>query len=209
MHKLLNKNLNALLVKRKLTSQELSEAIHVPLPTINRLRSDSKVNPTIGTLIPICQYFNVTLNQILGFEPLLIEDNNNVEITPKLNTIPLLNWHDVPKFKNNRKPKMHTTIYTELSNNLALYALKVETSNWGTFAKDSIIMISTNTAASHGDYVVVYSVKDHLIGIKQFITDIDGIYLKSLNDSLQTIKLTDQYKISGVIIQTRNNLKHI
>lgn len=205
MFELLHRNLDFLLTAKKLTSKDLSDATRIPLPTINRLRSDPDTNPTLGSLTPICQFFNVTLGQLVGLESLSLNnvDENTIQ---KLNTVPILSWQSVPQFIENTHPNIPEVIYTELQNTASMYALKIDANNWPIFEYNSIIFIARDKLPENGDYVVVYSTNDKLVGIKQFITDIDGIYLKSLNADTPSIKLTKQYKIAGVIIQVKRNL---
>ncbi len=204
MHHLLNKNLNTLVIREDFTTKDLSEAINIPLPTLNRLRSESQVNPTISSLIPICQYFNITLDQLLGFSPLLFSGEGKQE-SSGLNAIPLLNCDAVPYFEIQNELNDEPVIYTELPKNLGLYAMRVQATCWKVFQKDSLIFVSTNITPQNDDYVVVYSLSDMVVGVKQLIIDIEGTYLKSLNDTLDTIKLTSAYKISGVIVQAKYN----
>ncbi|MFN7096068.1 MAG: S24 family peptidase [Gammaproteobacteria bacterium] len=204
MYELLNQNLKTLLKKHRLTSKQLADITGVPLPTISRLRNEHDVNPTVNSLIPICQHFKVSLDQLLGIDSFCF-NSNSLEFVRKINAVPLLSWENVPHFVSQKSVDEQSFIYTELPHQLALYALKVPTTHGDIFHENSIIFISTSTTAKNGDYVIVYSIEDHLVGIKQLITDIDGIYLKSLNDNLHPIKLSERYKISGVIFQERKN----
>ncbi|MBY0544623.1 MAG: helix-turn-helix domain-containing protein [Gammaproteobacteria bacterium] len=204
MHDILNKNLRMLLSKHKLTSKKLSDITCVPLPTISRFRSDRDVNPTINSLLPICKYFNVSVDQILGFSP-LPSDEHATELAPHLTAVPLIKCDSLPDFGVKKKSKDVLIVYTELSQDLDLYALNVETTCWRMFQKGSIIFVSRNTKPQHGDYVIAYSVKDHAVGIKQYSVDIESVYLKSLNDNADIVKLNNAYKISGVIVQEKHN----
>src|SRR3990167_10478670 len=42
----------------------------VPITTIQRICKDPNANPTLASLIPIAEYFSITLAQLIGEQPL-------------------------------------------------------------------------------------------------------------------------------------------
>ena len=49
---------------RGITTAKLSMDIGIPEITINKIRNGQNKNPTIGTLLPIIGYFNITLDEL-------------------------------------------------------------------------------------------------------------------------------------------------
>ncbi|APS44778.1 hypothetical protein AVI51_15375 [Piscirickettsia salmonis] len=62
----LSKNLKQLMLQADVDSSELSQHTNLTISTINRLRSgSSSVNPTVTTLIPIANYFGVSIESLI------------------------------------------------------------------------------------------------------------------------------------------------
>jgi len=67
----LQKNLQRLLVKRGITSgSDLARQLDVPPPSINRILSGQVTDPRCSTLILLADYFDVSIDQLLGREAL-------------------------------------------------------------------------------------------------------------------------------------------
>jgi len=61
---------NLLKLMDGMSEAKLAKAVSVPKATINRIISGRTPDPRAGTLLPIAQYFGVTLEQLLGIVPL-------------------------------------------------------------------------------------------------------------------------------------------
>src|ERR1700721_1959638 len=89
MLKDLSENLNMLMAKARLSSNELAREINIAATTIKRIRNKDQANPTITTLLPIANYFSISLNQLIGNEPF-----TSTGETCFVHKIPLLSWQD-------------------------------------------------------------------------------------------------------------------
>ena len=83
----LSEVLQALLRHRKLTVSELSRHTGLVQPVIYRMTTGETDNPKLSSLLPIANYFNVNLSQLIGEEPLSPEGNTDQQVK----AIPLLN----------------------------------------------------------------------------------------------------------------------
>ncbi len=57
-------NLVKVMKSRGITTAKLSLEINIPEITINKIRNGQNKNPTISTLLPIVEYFNMTLDEL-------------------------------------------------------------------------------------------------------------------------------------------------
>src|SRR5581483_6132788 len=64
----LSKNLSLLMFENNIDSPTLSRYTNVPVATINRLKANPASNPTLASLLPIANYFSISLNQLIGTE---------------------------------------------------------------------------------------------------------------------------------------------
>lgn len=65
MEKHLSRNLKWLLKKYQITTSELARRCQISQPVLHRLVTDAIDNPQIDTLVPLCNYFNCTLDTLV------------------------------------------------------------------------------------------------------------------------------------------------
>lgn len=199
MLKSLSDNLNMLMAKNKLNSNELARFIGIPATTIKRIRNNEQSNPTITTLLPIAEYFSVSLNQLIGRE-LLTSSKNYREV-------PILSWHECAHYASYDYNAISRRVFTERNVGFKAFALIVENDHLDFFLKNSILIIDPEKKPVTGDYVLVCCDEPNIASIKKYIVDIDNIYLKSLIPGMELTVLISKYKIIGVIIQYKLDLK--
>lgn len=111
-----------LMRSKKITSAALSKATGLSEITINKIRNGQNTNPTIGTLILIARYFNVSVDDLLGNDT----TNNPIKIFNIDADIDVdnseFNWSKYfPHIK---------------------YAIKISNNNYLDYKKGSILLIS-------------------------------------------------------------------
>lgn len=204
MLKELSNNLNILMAQARISSSELARQIGVPATTIKRIRNNEQSNPTITTLLPIAQYFSMSLNQLIGNEP-LIQLNKNCSAA--LHKIPLLSWQECIHYASHDYEKCPNQVFTERKVSSKAFALIIEEDDLEFFPRDSILLIEPSQKPETGDYVVIGNAEQNVSSIRKYIVEIDQIYLKPLVTGVTMSVLTSEYQILGVIIQYKVELK--
>jgi SOS-response transcriptional repressor LexA len=202
--------LEKLMKLRGINMSQLHKSTAVPLTTINRMVNESSVNPTISTLIPIADYFGVTLNQLMGIDPL--ETNTSGGMVAKKSKywkeIPIINWDQTINWDNNSaKHVLLNTISTDANISDNSFALIIKDSNLEGFMPNSVIVVDTCANYEHGDYVIIAKAEQHRASLKQILMDDDLTYIRPLNKNYQTQIMDNSYKIIGVVIQIRMDRK--
>lgn len=187
----------------RLSSSELARQIDIPATTIKRIRNNEQSNPTITTLLPIAQYFSVSLNQLIGSEPLL---STNETYHGVLHKIPLLSWQECIHYALLDYEKCSKQIFTERKVGEKAFALIIEDDDLGFFPKDSILITEPDKQPETGDYVVIGNIEQNTSSVRKYIIEIDQIYLKPLVAGVTMSVLSPKYKILGVIIQYKVEL---
>jgi SOS-response transcriptional repressor LexA len=205
MLKYLSDNLNMLMSRDRLSSNELARQINIPATTIKRIRNNEQANPTITTLLPIAHYFSISLNQLIGNEPLLSKSDNYPIV--KLHKIPLLSWQKCVQYASLDYEQSNRQIFTERYVSAKSFALLIEDNDLEFFPKDSILIVDPEKKPESGDYVVIGNIEQNNASVRKYIIEIDRIYLKPLVFGIGISILTPQYKILGVIIQYKVELK--
>ncbi len=90
--------LSVLIDKAKITEAHLARMVGMPRATINKIRSGKIINPKSSTLTLIAQYFNITVDQLIGNAPLV---NDRIK---KFTHIPIVSPSDlkVPQYIFNK-----------------------------------------------------------------------------------------------------------
>lgn len=69
--------LKLLLFRHGLTEAELAKKTGVSKANISRLINQNNCNPTLNTLAPLAQYFEISVSQLIGEIPVEGNDNDN------------------------------------------------------------------------------------------------------------------------------------
>lgn len=89
----LSSNLKQLLHDANLTEAELARRTGIPQPMVNRLAKGKNKNPKLETLKPIIDYFSITFSQLLGEQPLeLNELETRKDIDNKWKEVVIIPW---------------------------------------------------------------------------------------------------------------------
>ena len=98
--KLIAENLAALLKQNNLNATQLAHFIGIPMMTIRRLLSGETEDPRISTLKLIADYFNISVDLLIGDDP-----RNILVSSKKIKSylIPKLNWELLSSVNNIEK----------------------------------------------------------------------------------------------------------
>ena len=193
----------------------LSRETDIPVSTISRMRLRSDANPTASTLRPIAKFFSISISQLLGDE-LLPRDRLPGTHNPTLFTsarMPIMDWDCVDDWIDNEghniKSKLKEWISTEKDVSFRSFALHILTDSFGlAFRKGSLIIVDPERIPHDGDLVLIKIRSEKVIVLRQFLVDGRDLYVRSVNPEMKGTKiLDDDYKIIGVVIETRFSLQ--
>lgn len=202
------KNILSVLIKQAgISEAQLARNINIPRATINRLVSGKTPDPRASTINVIANYFNISVDQLLGKEPLTI--NNNELIVNKSNSIPIIEWVNTKNWKetiNNLKPDNHFEWITiDHATENADFAVKIDgEAMWPLFQKHTVLIISTQKEEQNRDFVLAYLKEEECIVFRQLIIEDQYKFLKPINNIFPVISFNKFDKIIGVVTQTRN-----
>lgn len=199
--------LNYLLKQARISEAELARQINIPRATINRLVSGRTPDPRASTLNAIAQFFNVSVDQLLGKQPLYIGLNHSV-IATQQTSIPIIDldkskqWEDII---SSLKPDTHFDwIMVDPSIDEGKFAIRIHgESMWPQFQANTILILSPEKEAKNRDFVIAYIKKNNEMVFRQYIVEDRYKFLKAINNIFPTIQLDESDKIIGVVIQTR------
>lgn len=192
--------LSELLKKYNLSALELERLTGVPSSTIYRLLKDKGGNPTIEILKKLSSFFQITVSQLIGEEPIGCKQ------------IPLIQPSNIYSFINSPKD-------SKLELDSIPIDFPLSSKCFATLSQDnmmepfilvnSIVIVDPEREVANKDFVLLIKNKNENPIIRQIISDGDDFYLKILNSNfpfeLKKINLKN-YLFIGVIVHYRTNL---
>lgn len=201
--------LNNLLIKHGITEAELSRRIDVPRATINRLVSGRTPDPRASTLETIADYFKISVDQLLGKQPIFFSPSENIS-APVGTKLPIIDWSNIRNWKETIKElkTQHNNdwILVDSSIEKGQFACKITgESMWPNLQDNSIVIIDPERKAKNKDFVVAHIKAMDDVIVRQLIIEGKYNFLKASNPIFPIIQIEDNDDIIGVIVQTRNN----
>jgi transcriptional regulator with XRE-family HTH domain len=214
----IGENITILMNACGIDATELSKLTGLPTSTISRLRSNStESSPNLSSLIPIADFFRVTLSQLIGEDPI----NKSVYGTfkpSKLTKIPLpvLCADNITKFVEHRCLK--TDFYLDvplieidfqLSEKSFAYFLQGNAME-PQFPDRTLLIIDPEANIENLDHVLVIPTGKKIPIFRQVMIDGDEKYLRTLNPTFNEFVKFDEeaYNSLGVMVQSRQTFKN-
>jgi len=203
--------LSQLMLECDIDDASLSRQTDVPASTISRMRLIPEANPTAATLRPIAKFFDISISQLLGDEPLAKErlpgTHNPIQYTASL--MPVIEWGWVDAWVENKTmPSDHSNvkwISSEHKVGEKAFALTIPTETFGLFLrKGSIILMDPTQTPKDGDIILFRTPGEKSIFLRQVLIDGNNYYIRSINPELKGIEpLGKDYRLLGVLVETR------
>jgi len=217
--KRLSKILNHLMEECDIDGTKLSKNTGIPATTINRLRKgDPTNNPTLTTLVPLAEFFTITVSQLIGDEPLSakrIEGEHRPNIV-HWKSIPHLTWDQGAQWLQKLKQsefKINKWAATDIDVSEDAFAISMEgDSMYPRFPEGTLFIIEPRQMPCNRDFVFIVCINQIKSLFKQILIDGADYYVKSLNKDFKEIKnihLGVDYQIIGVMIQAKMEFKKI
>lgn len=139
-------NLKKLMEFHRIGDSELSEKTKIPALTIYRIKTGYNSDPKVSILRKLAKYFDITIDQLIDNEPLLLAPSPTSTNKKQTFKVPILSWKQVFNFDEiiaSITEKTHTHwLYTDQVSSRESFALKIESDYYGTlFPQGSIVLI--------------------------------------------------------------------
>lgn len=204
----LHEVLARLMFHRRIRTTELARFLNIPQPTLSRMVSGATTNPHNSSLKPIADYFQVTIEQLKGLEPIPWLNPSTQEALGWYK-IPVLTWSQAVQWKGMEDTKDNKQIYTDANISKHSYALIMQDASMEPqFPKGTLLVIDPEKTPKDRSFVVV-SLKDYSEALfRQLLIDGPHQYLKPVSpdfDHFKMILLDKEDKVSGVLVQARRD----
>jgi SOS-response transcriptional repressor LexA len=193
--------LGRLLSEHNLKVTELARRIKIPQPTVQRIVTGTSENPQMSSLKSIAEYFDITVDQLKGIEPIPKFDN--------VYKLPLISWEDATLWHKKFTTTSHEHIIADLSVSKHAYALKIlDGAMEPIFPCNSILIVDPNVQPKDRSYVIALIQGSKHPIFRQLIINGADKYLKPLSPDTEVYKmlqLKSTDTILGTVVQARWN----
>lgn len=173
--KLIAENLSALLKQHNLNANQLAQSLGMPMMTIRRLISGETEDPRISTLKIIADYFNVSIDILIG-------EDKQIILTPskKIRSylVPKITWENLPKLISSKeidaadwKEWQSLSLNENDSVSKRTFALESRPSMYPRFPKGTIFIIDPVTKPTDGDTVLIKIIDNNEFTLRELIID--------------------------------------
>jgi SOS-response transcriptional repressor LexA len=207
----LSETLKTLMARQNLRTAQLARATGVLQPVLHRMASGATDNPRVQTLLPLADYFDVSIKQLLGLTPLPDVELNIGQVSQQQSKIPLLTrWQDIVIFLAGSPQLSNNLVQTELHVGALAYAITVKDSTMQPqFPEGSTLLVAPSIEAQNGDFVIVQLPGTDEPSFKQMLFDVGETHFKPLNPEFKTIIISNNEpcNLLGVVLECRTHFK--
>ena len=190
-----------------MSESALARAVNLPKATIHRVLSGDTPDPRAGTLLPIAQYFNITIEQLMGVTALPkdfpLQSANSLDVVE----MPLIPLDSVKQWLNNQyNPENFFKIssFSEKILDENCFITQIISDEMAPlFPRKTYLIVKKQRVPKKDEIVVVFHNNKSSILIRKF-TDLKGEqYLIPSNSSYEIIDYDNNVELIGVVIEGR------
>lgn len=211
----LSEVLSRLMVETSTNASELSRGTDLAITTIKRLCSND-ANPTIKSLEPIAKYFDISINQLLGAEPLPqdkkrgtgIPDPSSWAFVPIISLNETINWPANVEGVRGREPLEYIAVDLEFTEEL--FAIRLEgNAMMPRFSEGTVLVFDPQIKPYDGCISLILRQGKMVPQYKEILFDGPEMYIRSVNPALpgSTMELfhDEQFRLLGVLRHARKD----
>jgi SOS-response transcriptional repressor LexA len=202
-------SLNLLTEMHGLTEADLCRNTSISQATLWRLLH-SDIDPRASTLNAIASYFNVSVDQLLGNQPITKNTiQNDLPTNQRTLHLPIFSLDhpdELLKMRGQTNPS-NWKKWIEVESNIKDSCFAVEVigeSMWPNFLEGVLIIIDPELNPKNKDHVLCKLHDSDDIIFRQYIEENGEYFLKAINHVYKTLPLKKHDSILGVIIQSKN-----
>jgi SOS-response transcriptional repressor LexA len=204
--------LKRLMFHRGIRTTELARRIGLKQPTVHRIVEGVSPMPHLSSLVPLAEFFGITVDQLRGEEPLPWNQYDTWGLHGQdMAAVPVISWEEAMHWPESPdKPRTrHDPILMPRPVNDNVFALVMEDSSMTPqFPKGTILVIDPARPYRDRSYVLLKMTDHNRAVFRQLLLDARQFYLKCLSPDLDGVRaepLREDTKICGTLIQARLN----
>ncbi|MCD6048476.1 MAG: repressor protein [Gammaproteobacteria bacterium] len=212
--------LRRLLFEKNMKVIDLARATNVPQPTLQRIATGGcSRQPQMSSLLPIAQYFSLSVDQLLGKEPIPWLNQAHKKDLDEMGVrrVPLLEWSDIMNWilvskdaekRENFHKLRNPSILTETTVSEEAFALTIKDASMEPlFSSGCQVIFDPNKQIRDRSYVLVKLEQKEESIFRQLILDAGDRFIKPLSPDLEKFRmqmLEENDMILGVLVESKN-----
>lgn len=205
--------LRKFLFEKNMKTIDLAREVNLPQPTVHRLVTGKSTRPYKSSLKPIADFFSVTVDQLVGEEPLpeaIWEQSQNQTIATNssiIKSIPIISWKQLHSVESARKNSQKNVVTIGNLSEESFALVMPDFSMEPFFSRGTLLILDPKQPAKDRSYVLVKLQENNLYIFRQLLIDGEDRYLKPLNPDLSMFKMRVLHaddEIIGCLVESRN-----
>ena len=200
----IGKNIRQLMACAKMSEADLCRGVNLPQTTVNRLLSGHTTDPRINTLVAIAQFFEISLEQLLGFEALI---PNNLGISTRGCILPIINWGSLKGWLYNNLEvtnELHRWIKTERNFNEHSFALPAPASCAQIFGEEGLLLMNRLKSNDFEDGKIILVEQNNEFYLRKVLREGSQWFAKRLFHPYEITLLPNDVNFHAYVSEVRN-----
>lgn len=190
-----------------MSESALARAVNLPKATIHRVLAGLTPDPRAGTLLPIAQYFNITIEQLMGIVEL--PSNTPLRAIGSLGAIemPFISFDKLGEWlKDNYKAEKfyQITSFSNKTMDLNCFITKMNSDEMAPlFSNKTYLIIRKQKTMQVEDIVLVFNTSSNSFLVSKYIELKGEKYLFSANPAYDIINFDHKIELIGIVLEGR------
>lgn len=197
-------NLTALMKLKKITETKVAQDLNIPVMTVRRLLSGETTDPRVFTLKTIADYFNVSLDVLVGTQKLMPHEMHQPS---KPIFVPIFDWEQAKDFNaidlSDWKSWIPVTIRQNEQISQRAFALESRPSMYPPFQPGTIFIFDPDLKPSDGDLVLVNLRANQELTLRELSIDPPDWSLRSVSQASNVLSFSkEEHDLIAVVVLT-------
>ena len=190
----------------KMSEADLCRSVNLPQTTINRLLTGQTCDPRISTLTILAQFFDVSLDQMIGKEKLILNPSYH---QARGTIIPIIEWSHLKQWfssQNDTENISQNFVKTEKILSTGSFAIKTPIACESVFGKDSLLIMNRlHDVASLEGQMVLVELSNEQYGLRQILQEGSTYYLKRLFAPFDVSLAENKNTFHACVVESRTH----
>ena len=200
--------LRQLMFNRNMKIIDLARAAGVPQPTVQRMVVGDSTLPHLSSLVPIAEFFKISVNQLLGKEPLDYQEHTIRQLEEiGIRHVPLLAWDAVMSWLSSNEITDIPKVLTQSPVGARAYALAIkDAAMMPLFSIGTQVIVDPDAPCYDRCYIVAKLAHCPDPVFRQLVLDMGDKFLKPLSPDLTHFRmhmLNEEDILCGVLIEAK------